>query len=140
MKVAVPTDDGVHIAKRFGRAQRFIVAEITLGQVLKTETRNNPVVHRTTTEGRHVYDPHKVVTNLLSDCRAVIACSIGETMREHLTRRGVEVIITSEALAERALAHLALITLSDESKIDPTDVALSELLYEGNPVGDDYDA
>ena len=131
MKVAIPTDDGVKVAPRFGRVTGFMVADVGLGQIARVETRRNPAG---TTAGpapasrrrsRHE-DRHRVVSDLLSDCRVVIASSMGDSMRRALARRGLEVVITSEELVDRALALFVLAALKDESKVDPESEGLLE--------------
>ncbi len=129
MKIAVPTDDGVRVSQRFGRASSFVVAEVQIGGVLARQVRANPVgsrvreglPRRRTRRGR---ERQVVVADLLSDCRAVIAYSIGQRMRSAMERQGVEVVITSEVLVDRALALFSLAALQDESRVDPEDEEL----------------
>jgi len=124
VKVAVPTDNGVRISPRFGRASSFVVADVGLGAIRHRERRPNPASSRTRetlSRRKHGVRPerHHAVVGLLSDCRAVLALSIGERMREFLERRGIEVILTSETLIDRALALFALASLRDETRIVP---------------------
>lgn len=126
MKVAIPTDDGVRISRRFGRASSFVVAEVKLGEIVARQVHVNPVGSRVR-EGlsrRHLHrgqERYRAVTELLAGCRAVIAYSIGQRMRQALERQGVEIVITSEPLVDRALALFALLALQDESRVDPRD-------------------
>jgi len=132
VKVAIPTDDGIRIAARFGRSSGFVVADVGLGAIAGVESRKNPP--RTRPEpGRPHRDRNRLVSELLADCRVVIATSMGDTMRRALSRRGMEVVITSEELVDRVLALFALIALKDESRIDPEDQALLE------PIEDETD-
>lgn len=62
-----------------------------------------------------------MVADLIADCRAVLTPFIGERMRNALEREGLEVVITSEALVDRALALFSLAALQDESRMDPDD-------------------
>ncbi|GAB4114597.1 MAG: hypothetical protein Fur0014_17170 [Rubrivivax sp.] len=78
-----------------------------------------------------------MVADLLADCRAVIAGSIGEKMRDAMERQGVEVVITSEALVDRALALFSLVALQDESRRDPEDEELDPAPVPEMP--DDFD-
>jgi predicted Fe-Mo cluster-binding NifX family protein len=84
------------------------------------------------------------VAEVVGDCRTVIAGSIGDTMRRALTRRGIEVVITSEEYVERALALIALLLLRDESRIDPEEAEIAEVAESvGQPPGtleDEFDA
>ncbi len=129
LKIAVPTDDGVRVSHRFGRASSFVVAEVRAGEVLGRQVRANPVgsrvreglSRRRTQRGR---ERQVVVADLLADCRAVIAYSIGQRMRDAMERQGIEVVITSEALVDRAIALFSLLALLDESRVDPEDEEL----------------
>jgi predicted Fe-Mo cluster-binding NifX family protein len=122
LKVAIPTDDGLRVSRRFGRADRFLVAEVGLGQILDTESRVNPAGsavpdaadRRPRRRGHR--DTHRVVADLLADCRAVIASYLGDSMRRSLSTRGLDVIITSEEFLDRALALFSLVSLRDESR------------------------
>ncbi len=142
LRVAVPTEDGVRISRRFGRASSFVIAEVRAGEVLGRQFRPNPVgsrvreglPRRRSQRGR---ERHAVVAELLSDCRAVLAYSLGERMRTALERQGIEVVITSEALLDRALALFALAALKDESRWDPEDEELD--LLPVAEISDDFD-
>jgi predicted Fe-Mo cluster-binding NifX family protein len=132
VKVAVPTDDGIRVSQRFGRVSRFVIAEVALGQVVSTEDRNNPVGTRLRGDrparpARPSHrDRHRAVGDLLADCRAVIASNLADSMRRTLSRRGLEVVLTSEEFLDRALALFALAALRDESRVDPEDDDLVE--------------
>lgn len=142
LKVAVPTDDGVRVSQRFGRASSFVVAEVQIGEVLARQVRANPVgsrvregiSRRRSQRGR---ERQVVVADLLADCRAVIAYSIGQRMRNAMERQGVEVVITSETLVDRALALFSLVALQDESRADPEDEELDPAPVP--EISDDFD-
>ncbi|MBM4397221.1 MAG: hypothetical protein FJ087_16245 [Deltaproteobacteria bacterium] len=121
MKVAIATDDGVKVSQRFGRVAAFLVAEIGAGTIAAQESRRNPAGARIPARREPHRDRHRAVSELLSDCRVVIASTIGDSMRRALNRRGLEVIITSEELVDRALALFALAALRDESRVGEDD-------------------
>lgn len=142
LKVAVPTEDGVRISERFGRASLFVVAEVQVGQVLGRQVRVNPVGSRvreglSRRRAQRGRERHVVVAELLADCRAVLAFSVGQRMRTAMERRGVEVVITSEVLVDRALALFSLLALQDESRVDPEDEELDPARVPEMP--DDFD-
>lgn len=125
MRVAIPTEDGIRVSPRFGRASWFIVADVTPGSIVYVGRRANPAAVRTLARGKakKVHKSrHHVVSELLADCRAVIANSIGPSMRQALASRGIEVVVTSEALVDRALALFSMAALPDESRFDPEDI------------------
>ncbi len=129
MKIAIPTDDGIHIAPRLWRVGSFLVADVTPGDIGVAERRANVPARRLPSRplrGERHEDRYRAVADILSDCRVVIAGSIGDVMRRTLTRRGIEVVITSEDLVDRALALFSLALLRDESRIDPEDEELAE--------------
>lgn len=145
MRVAVATDDGVKVSSRFGRADAFVVADVGLGMIVECETRRNPAGSRTQEPaGRKrrvpVRDRHLLVADALSDCRVVIASSLGEKMRQTLNGQGVEVVITSEHLVDRALALFTLAALRDESQFDPDELDGFEAIDEmDGDSRDDFD-
>jgi len=150
LKVAVPTDDGSHIARRFGRARAFVITHVAKGQIGPSEVRENPMSmaaqptkpillhHR-----RRALRPHQQQTliDVLADCRAVIVSGIGDPLRRMLFSRGIEVVFTSEDLVDRVLALFSVGALRDESRTDPTfenDEDTPDVPKFGTP--DDYDA
>ncbi len=146
MKVAIPSDDGIHVAPRFWRVSSFVVADIGAGQIIHTERRKNEP--RLPKYARLRPDPwrdrYRAVAEVVGDCRTVIAGSIGDTMRRALSRRGIEVVITSEEYVDRALALFSLLLLRDESRIDPEDAEIAEVAESvGQPpatLEDEFDA
>jgi predicted Fe-Mo cluster-binding NifX family protein len=134
LKIAIPTDDGIRVAPRFWRAHSFVVADIEPGHIKDVERRRN--MPRLVRAGRSRPDPwrdrYRAVAEVVSDCRTVIAGSIGDTMRRTLGRRGIEVVVTSEDLVDRAMALFALLLLRDESRIDPQEAEIAEAI---EPIG-----
>lgn len=142
MKIAVPTDDGVRISRRFARAAAFVVADVRVGQVINRQLRVNPAGSRTRQRPargrpRRMRDRCKLVTEMLSDCRAVIANAVSTRLREAMEREGIEVIVTSERLLDRALALFALAALQDESQRDPEEEEFELLSSQENQ--DEFD-
>ncbi len=146
MKIAIPTDDGVRVASRFWRVSSFVIADIDAGRIRGVERRrNSPRVSRIARLRPDPWrDRYRAVAEIVGDCRTVIAGSIGDTMRRALTRRGIEVVITSEEYVDRVLALFALLLLRDESRIDPEEAEIAEVTESvGQPPdspGDEYDA
>ena len=146
VKVAIPTDDGIRIAQRFGRVSSFVVAEVGLGQIRNSERRTNPASSAAALSQarrqpeRQQHDRHRLVGELLADCRCVIAASVGDSMRRMLSRRGIEIVITSEDLIDRTLALFTLAALRDESRADPEDDELGAAPEFDAPEGaDEFD-
>jgi predicted Fe-Mo cluster-binding NifX family protein len=129
LKIAIPTDDGVRVAPRLWRVSSFLVADVSPGDIGTIERRANAPSRRLPSRpvrGERHEDRYRAVADILSDCRVVIAGSIGDVMRRTLARRGIEVVITSEDLVDRVVALFSLALLRDESRIDPEDEELAE--------------
>jgi len=142
LKIAIPTDDGVHVSPRLWRASHFMIATVESGSFSIMELRENKSFRRV--PSRPVRpgfrdDRYTAVASLLSDCRVVIASSIGSAMRNTLFRWNIDVIITSEYLVDRVIALFALALLIDESKIDPEDEELAEVVYGHLDFDDGFD-
>lgn len=135
MKVAIPTDDEIHVAPRFLRVKKFLIAEVGVDigyRIVEVRPNNPPRTARPIRLRPEIrMSRYRDIARLLSDCRAVIAGSMGDTMRQAMERSGIEVIITFEELAERALALMAVGLLADESRVDPADAEL-------DPEDDDF--
>jgi len=146
VKIAIPTDDGVFLSASLSRAASFVVAEVALGEVLRVERRMHRPPVRSPRRMRR--DPwrtrYSAVADTLRDCQALITSSVGATFRRLLIRRGLEVLVTSELLVDRAIALFARISLPDEYDGDAEYAGirrLSDLPDEGPPIPDDeFDA
>ena len=144
MKVAIPTDDGVRISRRFGRAGGFIVAEVGLGAIIRREHRDNPAAARVSgnkaglQRPRRNPDRHALVAETIGDCDVIITGAIGQTMRKTLTEDGKEIVITSERILDRALALFTLVSLKDESRGLPEAGGGHAGMF-GNDTGDEFD-
>lgn len=143
MKVAIPTDDGIRVAPRFWRVSTFLVADVSPGDIGTHERRQNlPRTQRARprTAIPRPPDRYLAVADILSDCRVVIAGSMGDAMRRALNVRGIEVVITSEDLLDRVLALFSLAMLRDESRMDPEDAEIAEAAASGMAeTRDDFD-
>ena len=56
MKIAIATDDRIHIAKRTGRAAEFALYEIENGEIIRTDYLKNDHSHH---EHHHHHDEHE---------------------------------------------------------------------------------
>lgn len=146
MKIAIPTDDGVYLATSLSRAASFVVAEVGLGEVIRVERRlHRPPLRPASRLRRDAWRTrYSAVADTLRDCQALIASSVGATFRRLLNRRGLEVVVTSELLVDRAIALFARISLLDEYEEDaeyPGIRRLSDLPEGISPLPeDDFDA
>lgn len=126
MKVAFPTDDGETISAHLGRANYFKVFTLEGENILQYEQRIKPVhggdgqhEHHEHDEHQELFEPEQnpedrielerpliggvTMFDPISDCQVLIARGMGEPAYNNATRRGLEVILTSEKTIENAL-------------------------------------
>ncbi len=146
LKIAIPTDDGVFLATSPSRASAFIIAEVALGEVIRVERRlHRPRPHVPRRMRRDAWRTrYSALADAIRDCQALITSSAGSTFRRLLNRRGLDVVVTSEPLVDRAIALFACISLPDESDDAPAYAGvrkISDLPDETPPFPDDeFDA
>jgi predicted Fe-Mo cluster-binding NifX family protein len=106
LKIAVISDDGVHISQHFGRAPYYVVVTVENGRIAARETRAK-AGHRTfvgqhydepTAGGRHGYGPgsdskHQAMAETIADCQALIAGGMGWGAFESMQAHGIEPVV-----------------------------------------------
>ena len=129
MKVAFPTDDGETISTHLGRANYYKVFTLEEENFHQYEQRIKPVHggdgqhehqdHQENQVHQELYEPDEnqeerielerpiiggvTMFDPISDCQVLIARGMGEPAYNHATRRGLEVILTSQKTIENAL-------------------------------------
>ncbi len=111
MKVAVASDNGITLTGHVGRCEMFIVFEILKGEIINIEKRINSFTmhkigdhqdgqhnHELTGSGRHTGLIHG-----LKDCSYLICSSCGPGLVDDLFSTGVQIILTEEMEAEKAV-------------------------------------
>jgi predicted Fe-Mo cluster-binding NifX family protein len=95
--VAIPTDDGGVNLAHFGRASVMAVFAVENGQIVSRHDRVNP-------DPEHL-DPahHRVMLDLVRDCRVVIAAHIGTPMIASLTRLDIRVLGAPSESVDRVM-------------------------------------
>jgi len=89
LAVAEEEQDDV-LAPRLGRAVKFALFDVEGGVV------RGPFYRVRHDDPGTSCDEHAELTELLDDCRVVIAGSVGPRMAQRLRDRGIEVVATSE--------------------------------------------
>jgi len=119
MKIAIASDDGKTIASHFGRTRGFIVLESDGKSIGTQEYRPNTFTgHARGLEGAdHGLDRHAPILNALSDCQVVISHGMGRKIYEDLKQANIEVFITDETDAERAIALYIQGKLTDRPEL-----------------------
>jgi len=105
MKIAIASDDSETIASHFGRTRGFLIFEVENNHVKNQEYRNNTFTgHARGLEGvGHSIDRHGPILKALSDCTAVISHGMGRRIYDDLKQSDIDVIITEETEAKKAL-------------------------------------
>jgi predicted Fe-Mo cluster-binding NifX family protein len=115
MKIAIASDDGKTIASHFGRTRGFVIVEAADGKIVNSEYRPNTFTgHATGAEGEsQVADRHGPILSALADCQVVVARGMGRRIYDDLAGAGIEVFVTTEALAEKAAGQYLMGKLVD---------------------------
>ncbi len=94
-RIAVATDDGKTIpVKMLGRAAKFLIFELTEGELYLAEVRENP--YKDTAQRRKTLD----VYDVLRDCSVVISAFIGKRGTERLRLRSIKMFFTRGSIEE----------------------------------------
>jgi predicted Fe-Mo cluster-binding NifX family protein len=91
------------LAQRLGRAVKFALFDVAGIEI------RGPFYRVRHDEPGQVCDEHAELADLLHDCQAVIAGSVGIRMAQRLQGRGIEVVATSERrpAAQLVARHVA---------------------------------
>ena len=119
MKIAIASDDERAIAQHFGRTRGFIVIDLEDGAERAREYRPNAFTgHARGLEGAgHEVDRHGPILSALAGCQVVISRGMGRRLYDDLKQAGVEVFITEETDAGRAVALFARGELADHPEL-----------------------
>ena len=111
MKIAVPSDDSINIARHFGRASGFKIFEIENNSIKESGYRKNTftghskglhVEHHNHGEHEH-HHSHQGILEGLVDCEVVIAGGMGRRAYNDLAKAGKQVFVTQVKNAEEAV-------------------------------------
>ncbi len=104
-KIAVASDDGIYITGHVGRCEMFIIFDTKEDKIMNIEKRvNNFTNHRL--GGHHAHEhrgKHHRIIEGLKDCSVLICSGAGPGLINDLENNGINVILTAETLAERAV-------------------------------------
>ena len=123
MKIAVASMDGQRISPHFGRSSCFVVYSVQSQAVQQREVLANRMTAHGQGEcqGEHQAAPgvghhsHGPILQALDDCKVVIAQGMGRRMVEDFAQRGIQVLLTDETEADRAVE----LWLTGQLKADP---------------------
>lgn len=110
MKIALPTtSDFTEVAGHAGKCRRWLIYDCQPGAPLpppqRVELAKEQVMHHFKDDGPHPLDGVEVI----------VAGSAGDGFRRHMQKRGAQVVLTAETVAETAVVKL----LAGEALADP---------------------
>ncbi len=108
MKIAVVTEDKVHVGEHFGGSPYIVVATVEAGEIVNREERHNPghdefatEEHhpQTSPEGTHGFGSeaekrHKMQLDIIEDCDVLVVDRMGTGAYNLFTDAGIKVIAT----------------------------------------------
>lgn len=108
-KIAVASDDGIHVTGHVGRCEMFIVFNTVDGKIQNVEKRvNNFTRHRSGHHHNHGHSPehsgkHYGLLEGLKDCDTLICSAAAPSLINDLEENGINVILTDEMDSTRAV-------------------------------------
>jgi len=108
MLIAVASKDGKEIDQHFGHAERFLIYDVENGDVRYLE--EIKVERYCSFNPEHPLRGHLLrrITDVLSECRAVVTSQIGDHPKTELEKQGVEAFVISGPI-ETTLVELVKI-------------------------------
>jgi predicted Fe-Mo cluster-binding NifX family protein len=97
MKIAIPTSDGLTLSANFGQAKGFLILTLELGEIVKEEMRWNKL--------SDILCSPDGILNPITDCQAVMANHVGNTVEGLLTGRNIDIFHTTESIITNAYVH-----------------------------------
>lgn len=120
MKVAIASDDQVHIANHFGRTKGFLVYKIEENRVVKKEyVENNFTGHAQGHHHEHDHQhshqhSHGGILRALEGCEVVISRGMGHRLLVDLEVAGKKVFITHAENVENAVSQFMVGSLEHD--------------------------
>jgi predicted Fe-Mo cluster-binding NifX family protein len=119
LRIAVISEDGVHISQHFGRAPYYVVLTVEEGKIIDSETRPKAGHHSFAAQShptlapgeRHGYDAgsqskHRTMAEPIADCQVLIAGGMGWGAFESMQAYGIEPVVTDlRDIREAALRY-----------------------------------
>lgn len=105
MKVAIPSNDGVNIFKRTGRAEKFVIAEV-FGDTFKfVDTVKNSHSHEHDDNDSHDEHEHSHdnLVKSIAGCEFLLVNMIGKHLKADIDKSGIKVFKTSITIIDETL-------------------------------------
>jgi len=118
-KIAIATEDGVHVSAHFGRAPYFQVLTIENGQIVARERREKSF-HQGEHHAHHDHAGNGThaggMVGVVRDCAVIIAGGMGSPAYAAIESAGLKPILTDEREIEKAAQAYANGTLVNRSE------------------------
>jgi len=102
MKIAVASDDKIHIADHFGRALGFVIFDIENDVIVGKEHRMNIKKHT----GECGSCDHDAMIDNIKDCDVVISYGMGRRIFTDLSKNNLKVFVTDVNTVDEALQRV----------------------------------
>jgi len=113
MRIAVATDDGIHVAHHTGRCAGFLIFDDADGDVVQVESRRNDFTDHArgqcSGEGHgaaHAHHGHGSLLAALSDCQVLISRGMGPRLVKDLAANRISAVVCAEVDAAQAARRL----------------------------------
>jgi predicted Fe-Mo cluster-binding NifX family protein len=101
-KIAVATEDGVHVSAHFGRAPFFQIVTVEDGKIISSERRDKGYHGAQNEPHQHGAHDHNSMISAAHDCVAVIAGGMGSPAYASIEAAGLKPVLTDEREVEKA--------------------------------------
>jgi len=93
MLIAIASTDGENVNEHFGRAERFLIYDVSQDTQTQLLVRN--VEPLSTGDKNHPFDADRMeaVTGAVKDCKLLYCAKIGDRPRQELEKFGITVIV-----------------------------------------------
>jgi len=109
LKIAVASDDRIHISSHFGRAAGFMVYQIDKGKIISTEYRENTGKNK----GKCGTCDHNAMILNVKDCKYVISHGMGKRIYDDLSANNIVAVVVEEIIVQDALQKFILNKLNN---------------------------
>jgi len=106
MKIAIPSNDGVNIFKRSGRAEKFVISEISensfkiIGNIVNTHSHDHDDNH---SHNEHEHS-HNDLVKAIEGCEYLLVNMIGKHLKADMVNSGIKIFKSSFTLVEDAIS------------------------------------
>ncbi len=108
MKIAVASEDQLHVSGHLGRCRGFMIFDIDNNEIKNKEYRENTFTNHMMNKGVHNHGEghghgHGRLVAALSDCESLIFSSGGSRVIADLESANIKPVLTDEPIAEDAV-------------------------------------